>query len=327
MDKAGTLGFAGDLPLEEGNALPFVGAAVAGATIYGPDGLPFVDVPDHPNFCCAPSDRRITRWCGASKSRLHPPRPYMLPIAYPTFGAPFALHDCEHKTTNVTSDVPFLVCETGSTQNTAPQVWIFEGDANQIHLSDFVDSLKWIRAMVVIRYMVGFFEAGVAAARPYVLAGHGDAALHARFERLNIDFDPAAEQPVYSPRMASFMNTVKRRRLVGPALGRALVVVCQGLFRGGLACVYEQARYYNQPLNNYDLFMNIVSYLPLSAHNFPFDWNADSRINPLVQWNGVADVAKIAKLKTPDGSDVFPSSVAVARDIAAFFVARAAAHA
>ena len=66
--------------------------------------------------------------------------------------------------------------------------------------------------------------------------------------------------------------------------------------------------------------------LPLEEGNaLPFVGAAVA--GAMVQWNGVADVAKIAKLKTPDGADVFPSSVAVARDIAAFFVARHAAHA
>ena len=43
-----------------------------------------------------------------------------------------------------------------------------------------------------------------------------------------------------------------------------------------------------------------------------------------IQWNDVADAATIAALQMPDGfgsGDVFPSSVSVARSVAAAFVA------
>ncbi|CAH0366592.1 unnamed protein product [Pelagomonas calceolata] len=88
-DDAGTAGVAGDHPAEAGNAFLFVQNAVAGATLYGRQGLPFVDVTAHPNHCCAPPDRRVTchvlcrnqsslistpssrRRVGPSKSRQH----------------------------------------------------------------------------------------------------------------------------------------------------------------------------------------------------------------------------------------------------------------
>ena len=60
--------------------------------------------------------------------------------------------------------------------------------------------------------------------------------------------------------------------------------------------------------------------LPDRAHDIYQDKDAP------IQWNDVADAATIAALQMPDGfdfgsGDVFPSSVSVARSVAADFVA------
>ena len=154
---------------------------------------------------------------------------------------------------------------------------MYEADRNDIYLADFYYNKTWIFAMVVLKYMVGFFEAGIAAARPYVLAGHGDAALLARFPRLQLDFDPA--NPVYSE------TTTK--------------------------------------------FMNIASFLPDRAHDFPFtkrvgpEKGKEKFVTKPIEWlaadgTKIADATKIAALKTPEG-DVFPSATAVALDVAKLF--------
>ena len=66
--------------------------------------------------------------------------------------------------------------------------------------------------------------------------------------------------------------------------------------------------------------MEYAQSLPDRAHDI---YQAD---DAPIQWNGVADAATIAALQMPDGfdfgsGDVFPSSVSVARSVAADFVA------
>jgi len=65
--------------------------------------------------------------------------------------------------------------------------------------------------------------------------------------------------------------------------------------------------------------MEYAQSLPDRAHDI---YQAD---DAPIQWNGVADAATIAALQMPDGfdfgsGDVFPSSVSVAREVAAAFV-------
>ena len=67
--------------------------------------------------------------------------------------------------------------------------------------------------------------------------------------------------------------------------------------------------------------LTLVQYaqsLPDRAHDIYQDKDAP------IEWNDVADAATIAALQMPDGfgsGDVFPSSVSVAREVAADFVA------
>ena len=68
------------------------------------------------------------------------------------------------------------------------------------------------------------------------------------------------------------------------------------------------------------ILMEYAQSLPDRAHDI---YQAD---DAPIQWNGVADAATIAALQMPDGfdfgsGDVFPSSVSVARSVAADFVA------
>ena len=66
------------------------------------------------------------------------------------------------------------------------------------------------------------------------------------------------------------------------------------------------------------ILMQYAQSLPDRAHDI---YQVD---DALIQWNGVADAATIAALQMPDGfgsGDVFPSSVSVARSVAADFVA------
>ena len=66
--------------------------------------------------------------------------------------------------------------------------------------------------------------------------------------------------------------------------------------------------------------MQFAQSLPDRAHDIYQDKDAP------IEWNDVADAATIAALQMPDGfdfgsGDVFPSSVSVARSVAADFVA------
>ena len=65
--------------------------------------------------------------------------------------------------------------------------------------------------------------------------------------------------------------------------------------------------------------MEYAQSLPDRAHDI-------YQVDAPIQWNGVADAATIAALQMPDGfdfgsGDVFPSSISVARSVAAAFVA------
>ena len=67
------------------------------------------------------------------------------------------------------------------------------------------------------------------------------------------------------------------------------------------------------------ILMQFAQSLPDRAHDI---YQVD---DPPIQWNDVADAATIAALQMPDGfdfgsGDVFPSSVSVAREVAAAFV-------
>ena len=114
--------------------------------------------------------------------------------------------------------------------------------------------------------MVGFIEAGIAAARPYVLAGHGDAALLARFSRLQLDFDPA--NPVYSETVTKFMNKVKGRKLDLPlrwALVRIGKMLHAKILQGRASTAHPPRRAFTA-----GTLANIASFLPDRAHDFPF---------------------------------------------------------
>ena len=66
------------------------------------------------------------------------------------------------------------------------------------------------------------------------------------------------------------------------------------------------------------ILMQFAQSLPDRAHDIYQDKDAP------IAWNDVADAATIAALQMPDGfgsGDVFPSSVSVARSVAADFVA------
>ena len=70
------------------------------------------------------------------------------------------------------------------------------------------------------------------------------------------------------------------------------------------------------------ILMQFAQSLPDRAHDIYQDKDAP------IQWNDVADAATIAALQMPDGfdfgsGDVFPSSVSVARSVAAAFVLEA----
>ena len=169
--------------------------------------------------------------------------------------------------------------------------------------------------------MVGFVEAGIAAARPYVLAGHGDAALLARFPRLQLDFDPA--NPVYSETTTKFMNKVKGRKLDLP-LRWALVRIGKMLHAKAFTAHPPRRAFTANTL------ANIASFLPDRAHDFPFtkrvgpEKGKEKFVTKPIEWlaadgTKIADATKIAELKTPDGDDVFPSATAVALDVAKLF--------
>ena len=175
--------------------------------------------------------------------------------------------------------------------------------------------------MVILKYMVAFLEAAVAEARPLTLV-HGEGALVARFEHLHIDFDPAATPPVYSDTMTKFMKSVKGRSITAP-LRFSLLPVGKFFKKAGAADVTA-------------ILECVAKYLPDRAHDIAFTKRVGSAepirvgsaftrerfVTTPVAWTRVADAATIAALQVPgaDGTkvDVFPSSVAVAREVGAY---------
>ena len=164
-------------------------------------------------------------------------------------------------------------------------------------------------------YQVVDFLSRLAKARPFVLGGGGgEAALQAFFpNRVPVDWDLRAWPPQFSPLMTGWIATVMRRReQLGEPLRRTLVSMAEELAADATTPVAEI------PL----ILVQYAQSLPDRAHDV---YQVD---DPPIQWNDVADAATIAALQMPDGfgfgsGDVFPSSVSVARSVAAAFVLEA----
>ena len=159
-------------------------------------------------------------------------------------------------------------------------------------------------------YQAVDFLSRLAKARPHVLRGGGEAALQAFFpNRLSVDWDIRAWPPQFSPLMAGWIDTVMRRReQLGEPLRRTLVSMVEQAEADATTPDAEIPR----------ILMQFAQSLPDRAHDIYQDKDAP------IAWNDVADAATIAALQMPDGfgsGDVFPSSVSVARSVAAAFVA------
>ena len=157
-------------------------------------------------------------------------------------------------------------------------------------------------------YQVVDFLSRLAKARPFVLAGHGEAALQAFFpNRLPVDWDLRVWPPRLPAPLSSWIAAVMRRReQLGEPLRRTLVTMVELAEADATTPDAEIPR----------ILMQYAQSLPDRAHDI---YQVD---DALIQWNGVADAATIAALQMPDGfgsGDVFPSSVSVAREVAATF--------
>ena len=100
---------------------------------------------------------------------------------------------------------------------------------------------------------------------------------------------------------------MRRREQLGVPLRRTLVTMVELAEADATTSDAEIPR----------ILMQYAQSLPDRAHDI---YQVD---DALIQWNGVADAATIAALQMPDGfgsGDVFPSSVSVARSVAAAFV-------
>ena len=145
---------------------------------------------------------------------------------------------------------------------------------------------------------------------------------------IHVDFDPAATPPVYNDTMTKFMKSVKGRSITAP-LRFSLVPVGKALFKAGLPSAALP-----------DVLARVAKYLPDRAHNIAFTKRVGSAepvrvgsaftrerfVTTPVEWKRVADATTIAALQVPgaDGTkvDVFPSSVAVAREVGAYLARR-----
>jgi len=270
-------------PASAGNALAVVGAAVAGATLFGPQGWPFLDVPQRPD-CCSPTDMVIPQRSGASKSRVAAPRPNPLPPGVVTAGMAGMADDCYHFRTNGIS---------------------FQGDLAQVYFSLHDDTIGplWNRATVVLMCMVYDFERRVAAG--FAVGGSGENAL-LDLGLVDVAIDLRTGKPQHPPVVQEFIDSVKKRPVELP-LRFALARCAQRLARADQTSHFFRGTI-RSGLSN--ILVTIGSFISERAHDYYED--ADKPI----AWD-LADATKIAKMITLDGVDVFPSSAAVGRAVAA----------
>ena len=270
-------------PASVGNALAVVGAAVAGATLFGPQGWPFLDVPQRPD-CCSPMDMVIPRRSGASKSRIAAPRPNPLPPGVVTAGMAGMADDCNHFKTNGIS---------------------FQGDLAQVYFSLHEDAIGplWNRATVVLMCMVYDFERRVAAG--FAVGGSGENAL-LDLGLVDVAIDLRTGKPQHPPVVQKFIDSVKKRPVELP-LRFALARCAQRLARADQTSEDFGATM-RSGLSN--VLVTIGSFISERAHDYYEDADAP------IDWD-LADATKIAKMITLDGVEAFPSSAAVGRAVAA----------
>ena len=272
-------------PALAGNAILVVGVAVANATLFGPQGWPVLDKPQRPD-CCSPMDTIIPQRSGASKARVAPGRAAPLPPGVVTTGMAGMANDCNHFDTNGDS---------------------FQGDPVQSFFSLHDDAIGplWNRASVVLTCMVNDFEVRVAAGLLGAQGGHGENAIR-DLGLSDVAFDLRTGKPKHPPVVQQFTDAVKARPVELPlrfALARCAQRLARadqtpGLFSGTI----------RSGLSN--VLVTIGSFISERAHDYYEDAHAP------IAWD-LANATKIATMKTLGGADVFPSSAAVGRAVAA----------
>ena len=166
-------------------------------------------------------------------------------------------------------------------------------------------------------YQVCDFLWRLAAARPFVLGGHGEAALQAFFpNRLPVDWDLRVWPPQLPEPLSSWMATVMRRReQLAEPLRRALMTLGERLAADATT------------QDEIDAIPRVLFERAEAVGDRAHDFYEAGRAP--IQWNDVADADTIAALQIPAGfgfgvGDAFPSSESVARSVVAALAARSA---